>query len=219
MTRLADQITAIILTYNEEDNIARTLDQLTWARQVLIVDSGSIDDTLEIVRRFDDPRIRLLVNETNRGAEAAWNRLLAEATGRFVKLLCCDDLLYPDCLALQAAVLESPAHAAVSIVAGPRDIVDESGAIDMCDATLNFRLGLDTAACVARSAMFAGTAGVRLTGESGVEMGRGAPSVEYTMHSSPSTSAVGPPAGASSGFFATAYERVSGREQNSMKAW
>ena len=57
MTRLADQITAIILTYNEEDNIARTLDQLTWARQVLIVDSGSIDDTLEIVARYANTRV------------------------------------------------------------------------------------------------------------------------------------------------------------------
>ena len=122
-----------IPTYNAarwiDATIRSVLGQSRGDFELLILDDASTDDTLEIVRRFDDPRIRLLVNETNRGAEAAWNRLLAEATGRFVKLLCCDDLLYPDCLALQAAVLESPAHAAVSIVAGPRDIVDESGAI------------------------------------------------------------------------------------------
>ncbi len=57
MTRLADQITAILLTYNEEDNIARTLGQLAWARQVLVVDSGSTDATLKIVSGFPNTRV------------------------------------------------------------------------------------------------------------------------------------------------------------------
>ena len=43
MSGLADQITVIVLTHNEEDNIARTLERLTWAKQVLVVDSGSTD--------------------------------------------------------------------------------------------------------------------------------------------------------------------------------
>lgn len=126
-------ISVCIPTYNASRWIAATIESvLCQSRgdfELLILDDGSTDDTLEIVRRYDDSRIRLLVNQTNRGAEAAWNRLLAEARGRFVKLLCCDDLIYPDCLAVQAAVLEDPAHAAVSIVAGPRDIVDEAGTI------------------------------------------------------------------------------------------
>jgi glycosyltransferase involved in cell wall biosynthesis len=126
-------ISVCIPTYNAarwiDATIRSVLEQSRGDFELLILDDASTDDTLEIVRRHDDPRIRLLVNATNRGAEASWNRLLAEATGRFVKLLCCDDLIYPDCLAEQAAVLENPAHAAVSIVAGPRDIVDEAGGI------------------------------------------------------------------------------------------
>lgn len=59
-----DDITPLILTYNEEANIERTLAGLTWARQILVVDSGSDDSTLNTLashpsvqvvhRRFDD---------------------------------------------------------------------------------------------------------------------------------------------------------------------
>jgi len=45
-------ITPVILTYNEEPNIAATLKTLTWAHRVVVVDSGSSDRTAEIVRSF-----------------------------------------------------------------------------------------------------------------------------------------------------------------------
>ena len=47
-----DQITPLVLTYNEAANIRRMLERLTWARQIVIVDSFSTDETLEIVRQF-----------------------------------------------------------------------------------------------------------------------------------------------------------------------
>jgi glycosyltransferase involved in cell wall biosynthesis len=56
-------LTALILTYNEEDNIGRTLDHLRWLDSILVIDSGSSDATLSILanhaavrvlhRRFD----------------------------------------------------------------------------------------------------------------------------------------------------------------------
>jgi glycosyltransferase involved in cell wall biosynthesis len=51
--KLADQVTAMVLTLNEEANISRCLDHLRWAKQILIVDSGSTDDTLKIAARYD----------------------------------------------------------------------------------------------------------------------------------------------------------------------
>ena len=45
-------LTALILTWNERENIARTLTALAWAPRILIVDSFSTDDTCEIARGF-----------------------------------------------------------------------------------------------------------------------------------------------------------------------
>src|SRR5690349_9381230 len=56
-----DDITPLILTRDEESNIARTLDQLRWAREVLIVDSFSADATVEIARRY--PNVRVVQRE------------------------------------------------------------------------------------------------------------------------------------------------------------
>jgi glycosyltransferase involved in cell wall biosynthesis len=51
---IASQITPMVITFNEAENISRCLDRLRWARQVLVVDSGSTDATLEIARRYDN---------------------------------------------------------------------------------------------------------------------------------------------------------------------
>lgn len=46
------KITPLIIAYNEEQNIARTLDQLVWASRIVVVDSGSTDKTVEIARSY-----------------------------------------------------------------------------------------------------------------------------------------------------------------------
>jgi glycosyltransferase involved in cell wall biosynthesis len=54
---LLDQITPLILTYNEAPNIGCTLEQLRWARDIVVVDSFSNDQTLEIISRFPQARV------------------------------------------------------------------------------------------------------------------------------------------------------------------
>lgn len=49
---IARQVTAMVITFNEAPNIARCLDRLGWASRVLIIDSGSNDETLEIARSY-----------------------------------------------------------------------------------------------------------------------------------------------------------------------
>lgn len=53
-------ITPIIITYNEAPNIGRTLDALSWANKVLVVDSYSDDATLDICARY--PNVRVVQN-------------------------------------------------------------------------------------------------------------------------------------------------------------
>src|SRR5688572_33089702 len=54
---MIDNITPLILTYNEAPNIGRTLAQLSWARDIVVVDSFSGDNTLEIVSGFPQCRV------------------------------------------------------------------------------------------------------------------------------------------------------------------
>lgn len=54
---MLDQITPLILTYNEAPNIARTLACLTWARDIVVVDSFSDDDTVEIAGSIPQARV------------------------------------------------------------------------------------------------------------------------------------------------------------------
>jgi glycosyltransferase involved in cell wall biosynthesis len=46
-----------VITYNEEVNIFRTLESIQWVPEVLVVDSGSTDRTIEIVSSFNNTRI------------------------------------------------------------------------------------------------------------------------------------------------------------------
>ena len=50
--RLLHEITPMILTFNEEANIGRTLAKLAWAKRILLIDSGSTDRTLEIAKQY-----------------------------------------------------------------------------------------------------------------------------------------------------------------------
>lgn len=51
------QITPLIISLNEAPNIRRTLDKLVWAQRVVIVDSGSTDATLEIIRGYPQAQV------------------------------------------------------------------------------------------------------------------------------------------------------------------
>ncbi|MBI1240904.1 MAG: glycosyltransferase [Nostoc sp. RI_552] len=49
---MLEQITPLILTYDEAPNIERTLQQLTWAKTIIVIDSYSTDETLEILSDY-----------------------------------------------------------------------------------------------------------------------------------------------------------------------
>ena len=52
-----EQVGILILTYNEVPNIERTLSKLGWAQRILIIDSGSTDETIEIANRHPQAEV------------------------------------------------------------------------------------------------------------------------------------------------------------------
>ena len=122
-------VTVAIPSYQSEQFIAQAvssaLDQDFADLEVLVVDDASTDGTLDVLARFDDPRLRVLRNDTNLGAGRNWNRAMTEARGRYVKMMGGDDVLLPGSISAEVAVLD--ADAGVVLVTGPRRLVTANG--------------------------------------------------------------------------------------------
>jgi len=88
-------ITPLILTYNEAPNIERVLGRLGWAREVVVVDSVSDDETVEIASRFPQVRVVQRAFDTH---SAQWNFGLRETgiVSEWVLALDADYVLTPE---------------------------------------------------------------------------------------------------------------------------
>jgi len=107
--------------------IRSVLEQTFTDWELIVVDDCSPDRTFDIVRSFDDSRMRVSRNARNLGPEGNWNRVLAQATGRYIKLLPGDDTLYPSCLERQVRVLSEQGGEDIALVSCARDVIDRNG--------------------------------------------------------------------------------------------
>ena len=100
-------VSVIIPNYNREtlvgETIANMLDQSLPPHEVIVVDDGSTDRSVEVVDSFG-ARVKL-VQQPNRGPGAARNAGLECATGEFVQFMDSDDLASRNKLAVQAGAL------------------------------------------------------------------------------------------------------------------
>jgi len=92
--------------------------------ELIVVDDGSTDDTVNKIGRINDSRLRV-ISQLNQGACVARNRGLQESKGEFIKFLDADDVLYPDAISLQ--VKEMLALAKDEEVFGDFDYIDADG--------------------------------------------------------------------------------------------
>lgn len=102
-------VSILIPCFNAERWVAQTLDSAlaqTWAnKEIIVVDDGSSDRSLEIANRFGSQGVKV-ISQRNSGASAARNRAVSEAQGDFVQFLDADDLLSPDKIEFQMRRLE-----------------------------------------------------------------------------------------------------------------
>ncbi|MBE9068951.1 glycosyltransferase [Leptolyngbya cf. ectocarpi LEGE 11479] len=121
-------ITVVIPAYNCQTTIRNTLrsvfEQTYSTLEIIVVDDGSTDDTLDILKTLDDDRLTVLT-QPNAGVSASRNRGLRHASGEFVALLDSDDLWLPDKLADQLEALQSESQAAVAY--SWTDYIDQTG--------------------------------------------------------------------------------------------
>jgi len=107
MTETAITITAVIPAYNAAEYIARAiksvLAQTRPADEIIVVDDGSTDNTLDVVRSFGEKVI--LIQQENGGASAARNTGINAATGNWIAFLDADDEWLPNMLELQTNIL------------------------------------------------------------------------------------------------------------------
>jgi len=125
-------VDVLLPVYNGEQTIEASLQSLTSQTmqdfRLLVIDDGSTDGTLDIVRRLaaEDPRI-VVLEQRNGGIVDALNAGLAWTAAEFVARLDADDLSHPDRLARQVAYLSrSPDCVAVS---GAVRHIDGSGRV------------------------------------------------------------------------------------------
>ena len=105
------KITALMSVYNEENNIEETissiLNQSFTDFEFIIVNDGSTDKTEEIIRMFDDKRIRYFSFEENQGVGAALHFGLSKARGEYIAKVDADDISRIDRFEMQLNYLLS----------------------------------------------------------------------------------------------------------------
>lgn len=104
------KVSVVIPCHNREDTVTEAvqsvLDQDFTDFEIVAVDDASTDTTLEVLRRIDDPRLRVGINSGPRGPSAARNHGVAMTRAPWVAFQDSDDIWMSDKLRRQMARLE-----------------------------------------------------------------------------------------------------------------
>ena len=104
---MLEQITPVLLTWNEAPNLPRTLAKLAWARDIVVVDSHSTDETPALLK--SDSRVRVFQRRFDTHA-AQWNFAITETGIRTPWILALDaDYVLSDALVVELAALQPAA--------------------------------------------------------------------------------------------------------------
>ncbi len=110
-------ISVVIPAYNAECTILETLQsvqkQTFSGFEIIVINDGSTDRTLEVINTVQDPRIYVF-SYSNGGLPVARNRGISQAKGEFITFLDADDLWTPDKLELQLAALQQNSEAGLA---------------------------------------------------------------------------------------------------------
>ena len=124
-------LSVILPVRNAERYVAATvrsvLEQTYRDFECIIIDDASSDRSLDILRRIDDPRIRLVTNDPHLGLIKTLNKGLAMATGRYIARCDADDVSDARRFERQMAFLEQ--HPAVGVLGTNVWLIDADGRV------------------------------------------------------------------------------------------
>jgi glycosyltransferase involved in cell wall biosynthesis len=122
------KISAIVPVYKVEkyitDTIQSILNQTFQDFEIIVIDDESPDRSIELVQKFNDPRIKI-VHQNNRGLAGARNTGIRCAQGEYLALIDSDDLWLPEKLEKHAQHLDRNPEVGISYC--PSIFIDESG--------------------------------------------------------------------------------------------
>lgn len=128
MSNSIPHISVLMPVYNAEkyiyEAVASVLQQTFESFELLIINDGSTDDTLNIINQFNDNRI-VVHTQTNHGVAAALNKGLHIARAPYIVRFDADDICYPDRLQLQYDFME--ANPDYTIIGSAADYIDADG--------------------------------------------------------------------------------------------
>ncbi|HVY74501.1 MAG TPA: glycosyltransferase family 2 protein [Puia sp.] len=122
------QVSVLITAFNREKYIGQAIESVLASSfgdfELIVVDDHSTDRTVEIVREYmkRDLRISLFVNEQNLGDYPNRNRAAGYASGKYLKYVDSDDLIYPWGLQAMVDAMERFPNAVMGISALERDL-------------------------------------------------------------------------------------------------
>ena len=103
-------VSVVIPIYNKEKTISRCLDSVltqTYTNlEILLINDGSTDDSLKIIKKYQDKRIKLFNLKINKGVSYARNMGIKKASGRYLAFLDADDYFAPNKIAEQAQFMQ-----------------------------------------------------------------------------------------------------------------
>ncbi|WP_157817738.1 glycosyltransferase family 2 protein [Candidatus Thiodictyon syntrophicum] len=124
-------VSVAIPTYRGAAHLAAAIDSVLAQSladfELIVIDDHSPDETAQVLAGYSDPRLICLRNPVNLGPAGNWNRCLNEARGQYFKLLPHDDVLAPQCLERQVAVLEADPDERLALAFSARDVLGPDG--------------------------------------------------------------------------------------------
>ncbi|MEH2310362.1 MAG: glycosyltransferase [Nostoc sp.] len=134
------KISVIIPAYNSEKTIKHTiqsaLNQTFTNFELIIINDGSQDSTLEVVTQIQDSRIKVF-SYSNAGGNVSRNRGLHRAVGEFVSFLDADDLWTPDKLQSQLKALQE--NVTTKVAYSWTDYIDANGEFILSGKRINVK--------------------------------------------------------------------------------